>query len=441
LTATRAGDVANDRVRYQALQARHLDDLLRERAGFDGAERRRAQAVAAVFPFRTNRYVVDELIDWSAVPDDPIYRLTFPQPGMLSEADLTRVDALLRDGAPPAQMQVAVTEIRMRLNPHPAGQTDENAPVLDGQPLAGLQHKYDETLLVFPKQGQTCHAYCTYCFRWPQFVGMPELKMATDDVAAMRTYLVAHPEITSVLITGGDALIMNAGVLRRYVEPLLEIDSVESVRLGTKALSYWPQRVLTDPDADDLLALCAQVVDSGRNLAVMGHFSHPRELATEAVKRAIGRITRTGAVIRAQAPLIRGVNDESPVWATMWRQLVTLGVVPYYMFVERDTGPQDYFAVPLARAYQIYRDAYATVSGLARTVRGPTMSATPGKVCVDGIAEIGEERVFVLRMLQARDPRLVGRPFFARYDPDAIWLTDLKPALGRAELLPEPVGR
>jgi hypothetical protein len=111
-------------------------------------------------------------------------------------------------------------------------------------------------------------------------------------------------------------------------------------------------------------------------------------------------------------------------------------VVPYYMFVERDTGPQGYFAVPLARGYEIFRDAYASVSGLARTVRGPTMSTTPGKVCVDGVTEVAGERVFVLRMLQAREPDLVGRPFFARYDHEAIWLTDLKPALGRSTLLP-----
>jgi len=77
---------------------------------------------------------------------------------------------------------------------------------------------------------------------------------------------------------------------------------------------------------------------------------------------------------------------------------------------------------------RIFRDAYAGVSGLCRSVRGPSMSATPGKVCVDGIAEVAGQRVFVLRMLQARDPSLVGRPFFARFDPLATWLTDLEPA-------------
>jgi hypothetical protein len=170
------------------------------------------------------------------------------------------------------------------------------------------------------------------------------------------------------------------------------------------------------------------VVRAGRALALMAHYSHPRELEPLVAAEAISRVRDTGAVIRTQAPLIRSVNDAALTWRTMWRSQVRAGMVPYYMFVERDTGPQDYFAVPLARAHQIFRDAYAGVSGLCRSVRGPSMSATPGKVCVDGIADVAGVRVFVLRMLQARDPALVGRPFFARYDPTATWLTDLQPA-------------
>ena len=167
---------------------------------------------------------------------------------------------------------------------------------------------------------------------------------------------------------------------------------------------------------------------AGRTLALMAHYSHPRELEPPVAAEAIRRIRDAGAVIRTQAPLIRSINDSADTWRSMWRSQVRAGMVPYYMFVERDTGPRDYFAVPLARAHEIFRDAYAGVSGLGRSVRGPSMSATPGKVCVDGIAEIAGTRVFVLRMLQARDPALVGRPFFAHYDPQATWLTDLTPA-------------
>lgn len=414
--------------RFRAYTAKHLDDLA-ARAGLGEEERLAVRAVATVLPFRVNEYVVENLIDWSAAPEDPIYRLVFPQPDMLPAVDVARLAALLRREAPAVEIQSAADAIRQGLNPHPAGQMELNVPMLGGGAVPGVQHKYPETVLFFPKQGQTCHAYCTYCFRWAQFIGEPDLKFASDDAAGLVAYVRAHPEVTSVLLTGGDPMIMSASVLRRYVEPLLELEQLESIRIGSKALAYWPQRFVTDPDADDTLRLFEQVVAAGKNLAFQAHFTHPRELEPDVVGSAVRRIVNTGAVIRTQAPLIRTINDDPALWSGMWRRQHMMGMVPYYMFVERDTGPRDYFAVPLARAYEIFRDAYAQVSGLCRTVRGPSMSATPGKVCVDGITEIDGRQVFVLHLIQARDSRSVGRPFFAEYDPNAIWLDDLRPAL------------
>jgi len=415
--------------RFRAYSVKHLDELT-ARAGLDDAARLAVRAVATVLPFRTNAYVVDELIDWDAAPDDPVYRLVFPQADMLPDADVRVISSLLAQDAPSEQIRAAAHEVRMRLNPHPAGQLALNIPDIDQEPLPGVQHKYPETVLIFPKQGQTCHAYCTYCFRWAQFVDEPDLKMATSSVDRVIEYLRRHPEVTSVLITGGDPMIMGAPVLRRYIEPLLDpaLAHIESVRIGSKSLAYWPQRFVTDPDADDTLRLFEEVQQAGRTLAFMAHFSHPRELQPALVTEAVRRIRETGAVIRTQAPLIRSINDDPLTWADMWREQARTGMIPYYMFVERDTGPQDYFAVPLARAHEVFRDAYASVSGLCRTVRGPSMSATPGKVGVDGVVEIGGQKVFALHLIQARDPRLVGRPFFAQFDPVAVWLSDLRPA-------------
>src|SRR5471032_889493 len=80
------------------------------------------------------------------------------------------------------------------------------------------------------------------------------------------------------------------------------------------------------------------------------------------------------------------------------------------------------------------------VSGLSRTVRGPSMSAFPGKVVIDGIANIGGEKVFALQFLQARNPDWVRKPFYARFDPAATWLDDLKPAFGKEKFFFEGEG-
>jgi KamA family protein len=388
------------------------------------------KAVSAVLPFRVNNHVVEQLIDWSNIPDDPLYQLTFPQPEMLRLPDYARMLSLVRRGASSDEVRAAARRIQFTLNPHPAGQLELNVPKVGNEPVPGLQHKYRETVLFFPAAGQTCHAYCTYCFRWAQFVGIDELKFANREGHALAEYLRQHPEVTSVLFTGGDPMVMKTSVLRRYVEPLLDpsLEHVESIRIGTKATAYWPYRFVTDPDADDLLRLFEEVRESGRHLALMAHYSHPRELMPDVAQEAVRRIQNAGATVRCQAPLIRRVNDSADVWAEMWRKQVRLGAVPYYMFVERDTGPKNYFEVPLVRAWEIFVEAYRQVSGLGRTVRGPSMSATPGKVLISGVASVRGEDVIVLRFLQGRNPDWVGRPFFAKYDPNATWLDDLEPA-------------
>lgn len=419
---------------YRAYTRRDLDEIPQiRRLGPDA--RLAMKAVSAVLPFRVNAYVLDELVDWDRVPDDPMFQLAFPQRGMLEPEDFARMADLVRRDAPREEVEAAAREIQLRLNPHPSGQMEHNVPVMDGRRLDGMQHKYRETVLFFPSQGQTCHAYCTYCFRWAQFVGLEALRFAAREVETLVEYLRRNPDASNVLFTGGDPMVMRAQVFARYVEPLLEADlpGLRTVRIGTKSLAWWPHRFVTDPDADAMLRLFERIVASGKNLAFMAHFSHPRELEPEIVREAVRRVRATGAVIRTQAPLVRHVNDDPRVWESLWRAQVQLGIVPYYMFVERDTGPRNYFEVPLARGWRIFRDAYARVSGLGRTVRGPVMSATPGKVVVDGVADVLGERVFALRFLQARDPERVGRPFFAKYDPSASWFDQLEPAFGERD--------
>lgn len=390
------------------------------------------EIVGTVLPFKTNNYVIDNLIDWSKVPDDPMFIQTFPQKDMLLPEHYERMESVLKATTDKAEIKKAADEIRMQLNPHPAGQIEYNVPSLYDNLLLGMQHKYRETVLFFPSKGQSCHAYCTFCFRWPQFVGLNELKFASNDAEILAKYVAEHPEVTDVLFTGGDPLLMKTSILATYIRPLLEanLPNVRNIRIGTKALAYWPFRFLTDNDADDLLDLFREIKASGRHLAFMAHFNHPAELEGDAVKNALTRVLETGAMIRTQSPLLRHINDSPEVWAELWRKQVALNCIPYYMFVARDTGAQHYFGVPLVEAWQIYRKAYQSVSGICRSVRGPSMSCLPGKVQVLGVSEVQGKKVLTFRMIQGRNPDWVARPFHAEYDERATWFSDLKPAFG-----------
>lgn len=401
----------------------------------DPEQRFAMHVVANVLPFRVNQYVIDELIEWGNIPEDPVFQLTFPQRGMLDEESFSRMSSLLSEEPDAREIRALATELRQTLNPHPGGQKTLNVPHIDGKPLPGMQHKYDETVLFFPSQGQVCHAYCTFCFRWAQFVGDKVLRFAAAEAGEMKRYLAEHREVSDLLVTGGDPMVMKTSNLRSYLEALLapELEHVQTIRIGTKALSYWPYRFVTDGDADELLRLFENLAERGKHVAVMAHINHWRELEPPIVAEAIRRLRDAGVVIRAQGPLLAHINDDASVWARLWREEVKLGIYPYYMFVERDTGARRYFEVPLVDAWHIYRDAMKGVSGLARTARGPSMSAGPGKVEIQGVTEIHGERVFAMRFIQGRNPDWVQQPFFARYDETATWLDDLEPAFGDRE--------
>lgn len=421
-------------VPFKVYTQRDLDKIL-PLARLTDAQRFEMKVVSSVLPFRVNQYVIDELIDWDKVPVDPIFQLTFPQRGMLKPEHFDCIAALIEAGADKATLNAEVDRVRHELNPHPADQMEMNIPRdEDGNRIEGLQHKYRETVLFFPSQGQTCHSYCTFCFRWAQFVGDKDLRIASSEATSLHDYLRTHPEVTDLLMTGGDPMVMKSKHLASYLEPLLEpeFDHIQTIRIGSKALTFWPHRFLGAEDADDLIRLLERLVEGGKQVALMAHYNHWKELDTEVAQAAIRRIRATGAVIRAQGPLLSHINDDPEVWAKMWKMQVKLGIVPYYMFVERDTGAQHYFEVPLVRAWQIYREAMQQVSGLSRTARGPSMSASPGKVEVQGVTEVAGERVFVLRFIQGRNPDWVQRPFFAKYDEKATWLNHLEPAFGES---------
>ena len=407
-------------------------------------QREAVQVVSTVLPFRTNEYVLDQLIDWNNIPDDPIYRLVFPHRDMLPPEQYAHLRELVLERQDQSAIDAYVRTIRLGMNPHPAGQLTHNVPTMDGVPVRGLQHKYGQTVLFFPSAGQTCHAYCTFCFRWPQFVGMDDMKFDARESNELVAYLKLHREVTDVLFTGGDPMIMNTRQLAAYLEPLLDpaLDHIQNIRIGTKSVAYWPQRFVTDRDADDLLRLFERIVRSGKNLAIMGHYNHAVELRPEIARQAVKRIVGTGATLRMQGPLIRHINEDPNSWAELWQTGTRLGAIPYYMFVERDTGPRGYFELPLARAHEIFQAAYQQVSGLSRTVRGPSMSAFPGKIVIDGVVTIHGEKLFALQFLQARNPDWVRRPFYARFDEHATWIDHLKPAFGHDKFffeLDEPV--
>jgi L-lysine 2,3-aminomutase len=409
--------------------------LARQWQWMSADQREAVQVMSHVMPFRTNQFVLDQLIDWHNVPDDPIFRLTFPRRDMLPAEEYAQLRELVLVKKNEAAIADMARRIQVRMYPRRASQATHDVPVLEDMPQRGLQHKYAETVQFFPSAAQTCHARCTDCGRRLRFGTMEAIQPDARAKAGLVAYLRAHPEVSDVLLTGGDPLAMPTNALAECIEPLLapELAHIRSIRINTRSVAWWPHRFVTGSDSGDLLRLFERVAASGKHLAIMGHYNHPVELRNAVAQQAVRRLVGSGASLWMQGALMRHVNDDPASWAELWGTGARLGAIPHNMFTGRDMGPRDHFSVPLARAHEVFHAARQTLPGLAGSLDGPSMSISAGKVVISGIASINGEQLFALQFRAARNPDWTRRPFFARFDPDATRIDQLVPAFGHKQ--------
>jgi KamA family protein len=335
------------------------------------------EPVSAKYAFRSNDYYLG-LIDWSD-PADPIRRLIIPDPRELE--DWGQLDA---------SNEAANTVAR------------------------GVQHKYADTALVLT--ASTCGAYCRYCFRKRLF--MRHNEETAHDFTAAYAHVARHPEITDVLLTGGDPLVLSTARLAPVIRRFAAMPHVRTVRIGSKMLAFNPFRILDDAA---LLDVIERTVAGGTALYVMAHFDHPRELTAPA-REAIRTLQESGAHVVNQCPLIRGVNDDVDVLVELFQTATELGMPQYYLFQGRPTAGNEPYEVSMVEGWQLFDEARRRCSGLSRRVRY-AMSHATGKIEVLGV---DDERIY-LRYHRARDPENESRILVRARDDEAYWLDDLDP--------------
>ena len=333
--------------------------------------------VAKRYVFRANNYYLG-LIDWSD-ENDPIRQLIIPR-----EEELTDWGQL------DASNEAAITPVR------------------------GVQHKYTDTVLLLCNE--VCGAYCRYCFRKRLF--MDENDEVTKDISEGLRYIAEHPEVTNVLLTGGDPLLMSTRRLIEIFEAIREFDHVKIIRIGSKMPAFDPWRVQND---QALLAAFRKYSTPGKRIYLMAHFDHPREL-TEPAVAGIDACIRNGVVCVNQCPLIKGINDDPATLAELYARLSYIGCPPYYLFQGRPTAGNEPYEVPIVRGWEIFQAALRDGSGLARRARF-CMSHETGKVEILAV----DDAFIYLRYHQAKDPADLGRFFIRRRNDDAYWLDQLEP--------------
>jgi len=337
-------------------------------------EKNELKKVTDKFAFRSNEYYLS-LINWDD-PNDPIRTIIIPHTRELDEWG--------------------------RLDP-----SDEKTYTI----MPGLEHKYNSTALFLVSN--VCDGICRYCFRKRIFI--ESQKEYLQDLPAALQYIRQHREITNVLLTGGDPLVLKTSKLENIIRQLREIEHVRIIRIGTKTPVFNPYRILEDPA---LLEMIEKYSISNKRIYIMTHYIHPKEL-TDLSIQAIHLLQKAGAMIANQTPLIRGLNDNPDVLAELLRKLSFIGAVPYYIFQCRPALGNKAYTVPVEEGYEIVELAKSKVSGLAKRARY-TMSHKTGKIEI-----IGRTNDFIyFKYHRAAKDVDSGRMLVFRRNPNAFWLDD-----------------
>jgi len=343
-------------------------------------EREKLRRVAERYVFRANDYYLS-LINWND-PHDPIKQLIIPRDEELH--DWGKLDASNEQSVTVAQ---------------------------------GVQHKYTQTVLLLCNE--VCGAYCRYCFRKRLF--MDDNDETTHDVSAGIRYIAEHPEVTNVLLTGGDPLLMSTRRLVEILEALRGIPHVRIVRIGSKMPAFDPWRVLSDQKLQEAFR---KYSTPKKRIYLMAHFDHPRELTDPAIE-GIDCFIRNGVICVNQCPLIKGINDDAEVLGELYQKLAWIGCPPYYLFQGRPTAGNEPYEVPIVTGWHIYQGALRRGSGLAYRARF-VMSHETGKLEIVAV----DDKHILLRYHRAKDPAMGGRFLTFKRNDEAYWLDQLEPAEG-----------
>jgi lysine 2,3-aminomutase len=342
---------------------RHFD------AGLSGLDN-----VENIYPFLANQYYLS-LINWDD-PKDPIKKIIIP------------------DSAETVKWGSLDPSMEARNTKSP-----------------GLQHKYRATALMLISDN--CGGLCRFCFRKRLFINPEE--DSTRDFSKDIEYIRGHPEISNVLLTGGDALMIPVSRLNKVVSALFSIKHVKSVRIGTKLPAYDPLRITGD---ESLHEMVRENSKPGKMLYFMTQFNHPREMTNEA-REALDVLRLSGASLANQTPILNGVNNDPETLSGLCSNLAEAGNIPYYLFQCRPATGNRHFTVPVESTYEVYEKAKRSLSGLAKRARY-VMSHSTGKIEIIGM---DSENVY-MKYHQAVNPVDIGRVMSFKRNPKALWFDD-----------------
>ncbi|MFO7721937.1 MAG: hypothetical protein R6V49_01825 [Bacteroidales bacterium] len=429
----------NTRMRYSGLEGfREIVGILKEH-GIDIGHIIERELFIEVYRFMATRHVLNT-INWKNFAKDSVFQLVFPQPGMIN-AETVKIYSEAKSDE---ERQKIVEDYQKLTNPHD-GKQKLNKPWFVNDEghveiLEGVQHKYPPCQLIFDKTTQNCFAFCSYCFRHAQVRGDEDM-FVQEDISQVLDYIRQHPEVSDMLITGGDAGYITYDRLMEYSKPLYEDNSllhIKTLRLGSRALTFQPELVLSNK-YQKTLELFRDLTEHGIQVVWMAHFSTPRELINPTTLAGIRRLKKYGVTVKSQSPIMHHISlfsdadgnfdiDRSAQnWIDLGNILAMLGVGFHSMYCARPTGEHHYFTAPLAIINKVFSKVYRSLASINRPSRYITMTSSAGKISFLGTVEVNGETAFALKFNEGRNMEWLDKVYLAKYDEQENTIEKLEP--------------
>ncbi len=252
-------------------------------------------------------------------PNDPVRRQAIPTGAELHQADADLLDPLHED---------------------------------EDSPAPGLTHRYPDRVLFLITD--MCSMYCRHCTR-RRFAGQNDCESTQDRIDKCIEYIAKTPQVRDVLLSGGDALMVNDKMLESIIQRLRAIPHVEIIRIGSRTPVVCPMRI-----TDDLVNMLKKYHPIWLNT----HFNHPNECTPEA-KAACERLANAGVPLGNQSVLLRGVNDDVRVFKKLVHELVKMRVRPYYIYQCDLSMGLEHFRTPVSKGIEIIENLRGHTSGYA----------------------------------------------------------------------------
>ncbi len=222
----------------------------------------------------------------------------------------------------------------------------------EDSPVPGLTHRYPDRVLFLITD--MCSMYCRHCTR-RRFAGQMDAQSPSERIQNAIDYIAKTPQVRDVLLSGGDALMVNDTMLESIIKRLRDIPHVEIIRIGTRTPVVCPQRI-----TDDLVDMLKKYHPVWLNT----HFNHSKEITPEA-SQACAKLANAGIPLGNQSVLLRGVNDCVHIMKKLVHDLVKIRVRPYYIYQCDLSMGLEHFRTPVSKGIEIIENLRGHTSGYA----------------------------------------------------------------------------